>query len=115
MCRTLPILLGLFALVACNRAAPIEDLELTVACGQCILESVPQGCYWAAEYEGEVLPVIGPGVPVDHDSHGPGGMCTMRRKARIDGTVEGGRIIADRFDLLPAGETAPVTAHSHKH
>ena len=25
----------------------------------------------------KVVPVVGPGVPFDHDSHGPGGMCMM--------------------------------------
>lgn len=110
---TLFVVLGI--LLACDRGTTFKDRELTVACGLCILKADGRGCYWAAEVDGKVLPVVGPGVPEDHNAHGPGGMCTMRRAAVVDGTLHEERIIADRFELKPAEDLVDAPAHDHKH
>lgn len=112
----LPVVtLVLAVLVACGHGEKLENRELTVACGMCILKSEPRGCYWAAVIDDKVVPVVGPGVPVDHDSHGPGGMCTMERRAIISGTLDGERIVADRFELLPTDDVVQAPAHDHQH
>ncbi|MEZ4316945.1 MAG: DUF6370 family protein [Myxococcota bacterium] len=111
--------LALLALVltGCSLGTPLEAQKLTVACGMCIFHvKPPTGCYWAAEVGDETyLPVTGPGVPLDHDAHGPGGMCTQRREAVITGTQYGDKIVADRFELVPVGDPQPGVAHDHAH
>jgi len=51
-------------------------------------------------YEGEVFPVSG-AIPADHQNHSPTGMCNMKRKARIDGTLRSTGLVATKFELLP--------------
>lgn len=107
--------LGL-VLLGCSRGTPLVAEDLTVACGMCVFELGPSnGCYWAAEVDGGHLPVTGPGIPLDHDAHGPGGMCTMRRTARVTGTRYADKILADRFELLPAENVGTAPANSHEH
>ncbi len=108
--------LWLFAILGCSRSTPVENQTFTVACGMCVFELGPSsGCYWAAEVDGGYLKVTGPGVPTDHDAHGPGGMCTMRRQAVIDGTRSADMIWAERFELLPAPKTGTAVAPTHRH
>lgn len=109
--------LGL-VLLGCSGGTPLENERLTVACGMCVFKLGPSnGCYWAAEVDGGHLPVTGPAIPMDHDAHGPGGMCTMPREATVTGTRYEDKIVADRFELVPVdlekAGTAP--AHTHQH
>lgn len=110
------MLLAAWMLLGCGGGTPLERTELTVACGMCIFKLGPSnGCYWAAEVDGGHLPVTGPAIPMDHDSHGPGGMCTMPRTAIVTGTRYEDKIIADVFELQPVTDPVAAPAHSHDH
>lgn len=103
-------------LTGCNFGTPLDKERLTVACGMCIFKiQPPKGCYWAAEVDGGHLPVTGPGIPMDHNSHGPGGMCTMPREAIVTGTRYDDKIVADVFELVPVDNPVPTVAHDHDH
>lgn len=103
-------------LAACTLGTPLVDTTLPVACGMCVFKvKPPKGCYWAAAIDGGYLPVTGPGMPLDHDDHGPGGMCTMQREAVITGTQYSDKIIADTFTLVPVSDPKPGVLHDHKH
>lgn len=104
-------------LAGCSRGTPVQDRELTVACGMCRFQMEgAHRCHWAAEIDGRQVPVTGPGVPLDHDSHGPEGMCVVERRAKVDGTLYSDKLMADRFELLPyEGPTADVEPHDHVH
>lgn len=104
-------------LAACSSGTPIVDQPYTVGCGMCMFATPSTGCYWAARVDGKVLGVGGPGVPTEEElpSHGPNGMCTMERTARITGTLYEDKIVADVFVLDPV-EGAPATkVHDHRH
>jgi hypothetical protein len=95
--------MAMLALTACHGAPEhrIEGQTLTVGCAHCIfhMEGV-QGCPWAAEVDGKHYFLLG-AVPPDHDSHAAGGVCTMPRKAVVDGVIHEDRLIATRVELLP--------------
>ena len=95
---------------------PVPEQVVTAACGMCVFKQTDvAGCYWAVEIDGDYYPVNGP-VPADHDSHGPGGMCTMPRRARVAGKLRSGQLFADVFDLLPLDDgEVPVDAPAHEH
>lgn len=109
------ILLGLLV-TGCSRGTALDSETLTVACGMCVFKlGATTGCYWAAEVDGGHLPVTGPGIPMDHQAHAPGGMCTMPRRATVTGTRYDDKIVADRFELLPADPSAKPIPHEHEH
>jgi hypothetical protein len=94
------------ALLGCGVPAGVEvrDQVLPVACGSCVLGvEGPGGCYWAVEFDGQVYPVGGVHPSDDMvEAHGPEGMCSVERQARIDGNLRpDGRFVATRFELLP--------------
>ncbi|MCB9670372.1 MAG: hypothetical protein H6736_16290 [Alphaproteobacteria bacterium] len=103
-------------LLGCSSGTPLDHEEMTVACGMCVFKlGATTGCYWAAEVDGGHLPVTGPGIPMDHDAHGPGGMCTMTRTAKITGTRYDDKIWADSFELVPVDPTGMAVAPEHRH
>lgn len=111
------MLLALWA-VACEPAGTeVRERTLRVGCGSCQFHvEEHSGCYWAAEIDGRIVPVSGPGIPTDHDTHGPDGMCSMVREAVVSGTLYESHLSVTRFDLLPA--RAPEghrPAHHHVH
>lgn len=109
------MLLGLMVL-GCSRGTPLNEAELTVACGMCVFKLGPSnGCYWAAEVDGGHLPVTGLGIPLDHEAHSPGGMCTMPLKAIVTGTRYDDKIVADKFELVPVTDPVAAPAHTHAH
>jgi len=103
-----------FGLASCSsspKATPAIELKrqtVTVGCGMCIYQ-LPNsnGCYWAAEVDGQHFVVQGD-LPKNHENHAPDGMCNMSRRAVIDGTLEGNRLFAKRFELLDS-EAVPET------
>lgn len=109
-----PLLLTL----ACGPSPRALDAEpVTVGCGTCQFKQTSfPGCYWAAEMDGRILPMVGDGLPADHDAHGPTGMCMLQRRALVTGTLERDRIVVRSMELLPADATvAPRGAHAHTH
>ena len=84
--------------------SPVEitNQELTVACGMCLF-SMPdtRGCYWAVEIDEKHYTVSGV-FPRDHQNHAPDGMCNVRRRAILDGTIRGQTFVASRFELQAA-------------
>ena len=113
------LLLGL--LVACSvLGTRVDDEVVPAACGMCIYGlTTEHGCYWAIEYEGAYYAVNGHTPSNDeHDAHGPEGMCTTQRQARVSGTLRKGQLFADSFELLPFDPSAPqpdVAPHTHEH
>lgn len=96
-----------WALVGCGPSGGVEvrDRVVPAACGSCVfgIEGGPGGCYWAVEIDGAFHPVGGVHPPDDMlEAHGPEGMCSVERRARVDGNVRpDGRFVATRFELLP--------------
>lgn len=93
-------------LAACgDRGTAVPETRATVACGTCIFK-LPngRGCYWAIDLDGRQVPVTGPAVPLDHESHAPDGMCNVARHAVVEGTLYADRFDATRFELEPAAE-----------
>ena len=122
--RTLMFLASLSALplLACGEPPPVVQVQaqtLEVGCGTCMFKQANgQGCYWAAKVNGDVYPMRGKVLPSEADlpSHGPEGMCTMTRRAVVDGAVEGGLFNVTRFELLPPDPEAPrADPHDHAH
>jgi hypothetical protein len=92
----------------------LKDETVTAACGSCIFKELERyGCYWAIEWDGDYYPVNGQ-TPLDHNSHGPEGMCTMPRKAVVSGKLRSGQFFVDAFELLPV-DPADVPANPPKH
>ena len=107
MRRSVPLFLTAaltLLLAGCGGPPPVElaSQTLEVGCARCIFE-VPetQGCPWAVEIDGIPHLLYGP-VPRDHQSHGPDGICNMRRKAVVAGRIHDGKVVANAFELLPA-------------
>ena len=98
----------------------IHDQTVPAACGLCIFGQPSDfGCYWSIEWEGSYYAVNGH-TPSDeeHPPHGPEGMCTVSRQARVSGTIRKGRFLADSFELLPYDPAAPTPSapkHEHEH
>ena len=73
-------------------------------------------CMWAVQIGDQVYPAEG-NLPKHHDAHGKGGMCTMYRKAVVDGTLVHGKFVATRFDLMPPAaipdDAKPPHPHQH--
>jgi hypothetical protein len=103
-----PLMLAVAALVAllggCGAApkgVPIQGRVLTVACAHCIFHMPNvKSCPWAAELDGHYYLLTG-NVPSQQNSHAPGGICTMKRQARIDGELVNDVIRVARLELLP--------------
>jgi len=105
--RLLPLLFGAL-LVSCStggipRGATAVATQVVVAgCSMCMFRDEPfRGCFWAVEIDGARYLLDGPAFPPEHDTHGPEGMCSVKREATIEGWIEGDRFQATRFDLLP--------------
>lgn len=116
---SLIVLLFVCSLAAACGSSGVEVQERTVqvACGSCRLglEEHP-GCYWAADFDGKVLPVRGEALPRDHDSHAPDGMCNVTRDAVVSGTLYESHFAATEFDLQPVEPAAdPEFTHEHVH
>ena len=104
MLRTIALAVPLL-LAACGgpEGTPIEDQKVTVACGACVFQELDRGipgCWWAAEIDGKVRKIQGE-VPLEHDAHEPGGMCTMKREAVITGEVREDVVISRKMELVP--------------
>lgn len=93
-------------LAACGPAGGVEvrDRVVPAACGSCVFGiEGSAGCYWAVEIDGAFHPVGGVHPPDDMvRAHEAEGMCSVERKARVDGNLRpDGRFVATRFELLP--------------
>lgn len=96
----------------------VPEQVVPAACGLCIFgQPSPAGCYWAVQLDGVTYPVNAR-TPEDHDAHGPEGMCTLPREARVAGKLRNGQLFADHFELLPLDPNAPKPSappHAHRH
>lgn len=93
----------------------VTDRVVPAACGACVFGMTDgKGCYWAIELDGTFHAVGGVHPSVDMvEAHGPDGMCSVERKARVDGNLRpDGRFVATRFELLPYDGTG---AHGRTH
>jgi hypothetical protein len=84
------------------RSIPVAAQVVVAGCSMCMFQDKPfTGCFWAVELEGKRYTVEGGALPKDHDTHGPEGMCQVKREVTIEGWIDGGTFVATRFDLLP--------------
>jgi hypothetical protein len=96
----------------------ITDRTVQVGCGMCRFhrEGASPGCYWAADFDGKVVPVRGDALPADHDSHAPDGMCNVTRDAVVSGTLHAGWFEATKFELAPVAPAEhPEFDHHDEH
>ncbi|HSV55959.1 MAG TPA: DUF6370 family protein [Magnetospirillaceae bacterium] len=71
-------------------------------CGMCIFKMKDQKECRMAVKIGDRPYLVGGSAVMDHkDAHGEHGMCSVSRKAVVDGRIEGDRFIATRFALMP--------------
>jgi len=83
-------------------ATPVATQTVVAGCSMCMFEDKPfTGCFWAVEMGDRRYVVEGDALPQDHQSHGPEGMCTVKREATVEGWIAGDAFVATRFDLLP--------------
>jgi hypothetical protein len=116
--RSAIVVTTLLLAVACSRGTTIETREVDAACGLCIYKQQGKGgCHWAVDIDGRIVSATGPAVPTNeqHDAHGPDGMCNMKRRVIIEGTLEDKQFYATRFELKPAENVPTHPAHEHKH
>jgi len=96
----------------------IEDRTVEAACGLCQFEMEGRSeCYWAIRIDGKEVMTRGDALPSDaeHDAHGPEGMCTVARQARVTGTLYETYFLATEFELLPVAPGVVATPHEHTH
>ena len=120
--RTFTVLVSLLAATACGGPPPgktVSGRTLDVGCGTCMFKQLGGvGCYWAAQLDGETYPMRGTALPTEAElpSHGPEGMCSVTRRAVVDGQVTNGLLMVSRFELLPLDPDAPrAPVHDHVH
>ncbi len=111
-----PFFLLSVAFVGCEPSgAEVRDRTVQVGCGACRFHlEGHEGCYWAADFDGKVVPVSGDALPRDHEDHAPDGMCNVTRDAIVSGRLHDTHFVATRFDLQPV-EPAAHPEHSHEH
>ncbi len=113
------VLLCLSLASACHgqaRGKHLSGQTVTAACAMCIFKMKGvKGCHWAVEIDDQYYLAEG-NLPKNHEPHAPGGMCTMPRKAVVDGDLLNNKFVASRFDLLPADISASAAPpHQHQH
>ncbi len=96
----------------------VRDRVVPAACGSCVfgMEGA-KGCFWAVEIDG-AFRAVGGLHPSDDmvEAHGAEGMCSVERKARVDGNLRpDGRFVATRFELLPYDGTGRTGAAHAAH
>lgn len=110
-------MIGLVLVAACGGpgGTVVHDREVGAACGTCVfgMEGMA-GCFWAVDIDGTFYPAGGVTPPDDMvTGHAPDGMCSVERKAIVDGRITAdGRFVATRFELLPFDGTGRK-AHPH--
>lgn len=72
-----------------------------VGCGQCQFQMKKTGCDLAVRINGKAYFVDGSGIDDHGDAHGPDGMCSRIRKAKVTGRVAGDRFQVESLQLLP--------------
>jgi len=99
------LLLTLVAVPACTGSgdgpARLAGEVVPAACGECRLGLDGDDCTLAVRVDGRVLRVVGTGIDDHGDAHAADGLCNAVRRARVTGTVDGDRFVAEAFELLP--------------
>jgi len=72
-----------------------------VSCGKCNFDMVGDACELAIEIDGKYYYVEGSGLHDHGDAHAEDGMCNVRRKAKVKGTIKNGAFVAESLELLP--------------
>jgi hypothetical protein len=81
----------------------VEPTLVEAACGECLFGMPGKGCDLAVRIAGRTYYVDGIDMDSLGDAHGAEGLCKVVRKAKVTGKFRGGRLVATRFELLPAG------------
>ena len=83
-------------------ATAVASQVVVAGCQMCMFGAADaKGCFWAVELEGKNYLVESDKLPKDHQSHGPEGMCTVKREVTLQGWIDGDAFVATQFDLLP--------------
>jgi hypothetical protein len=83
-------------------ATAVASQTVVAGCQMCMFGAADaKGCFWAVELDGKNYLVEGDELPKDHKSHGPEGMCTVKREVTVEGWIDGDAFVATQFDLLP--------------
>ena len=87
-----------------SRAAPASGQTVVAGCATCIFEMEGvSGCVLAVEIDSKHYLVSGSDIDDHGDAHDPRGLCNSARDALVEGTIDGDRFVADRFELKPPG------------
>ncbi len=120
MCRPALIMLFLFAGLnswGCDSEArprteasgsstsTVRNLVVDASCGQCQLGLPGEGCDLAIVLNGRAYFVDGSHLDDHGDAHGPQGLCNAIRSATVTGNVDGSRFQAERFGIVPLGDS----------
>lgn len=85
-----------------SRTAPASGQPVVAGCATCIFEMEGvSGCVLAVKIAGKHYLVNGSDIDDHGDAHEPRGLCNSARDALVEGTIEGDRFVAGRFELKP--------------
>lgn len=95
---------------ACRSSTPLSEQPVVIpytgvaeaGCARCRFQADEPGCDLAIRVEGRTWLVTGTEIDDHGDAHAADGFCNATRQARVAGRFEGGRFVADEFELLPA-------------
>jgi len=99
-----PIILLIILLTSITVVAQQKEktYKVLTACGQCQFDmSSPNGCALAIQLAGKTYWVDGSSISDHGNEHAANGLCKTVRKAEVQGTIEGNRIEASSFIIIP--------------
>ncbi len=77
----------------------LNGAVVEASCGQCVFDLDGSGCDLAIRVDGKAYFVDGSPIDDHGDAHADDGFCNCIRKAKVSGVIEGGRFVAESFEL----------------
>lgn len=78
----------------------LVDVVVELSCGECQFGLEGDGCDLAIRIDGTAMYVDGSGIDDHGDAHAADGLCNAIRRARVTGTIQKGRFVAEEIELL---------------
>ena len=78
-----------------------KEYIVSASCGQCQFGMTEkQGCDLAIKFEGKSYFVEGTSIDDHGDAHAENGFCNAIRTAKVKGTIQQNKFIAESFELI---------------
>ena len=98
------ICLILLSVVSYAQEGPTDKSKsqlVEASCGQCNFGLSGNGCTLAVKIGEKAYYVDGTSLDDHGDAHAKDGICSVVRKAKVEGEVVGDKFVATKFELLP--------------